>query len=123
MLFRSSFLIRSLRYLNGRTLSPFPTEAGQINLRGVSMLIREGREIPKDSDSHIIFARVLDSQDPRGLWIETNRGKHEVDPTVKLQAIMIPWREVLSLVVRQDLSPEVWEQSQVGFMSQEPKAV
>jgi cold shock CspA family protein len=24
-----SFLIRSLRYLNGRTLSPFPTEAGQ----------------------------------------------------------------------------------------------
>jgi len=23
-----SFLIRSLRYLNGRTLSPFPTEAG-----------------------------------------------------------------------------------------------
>ena len=24
-----SFLIRSLRYLNGRTISPFPTEAGQ----------------------------------------------------------------------------------------------
>jgi hypothetical protein len=24
-----SFLIRSLRYLNGQTLSPFPTEAGQ----------------------------------------------------------------------------------------------
>src|SRR5437870_2704866 len=24
-----SFLIRSLRYLNGRTRSPFPTEAGQ----------------------------------------------------------------------------------------------
>jgi hypothetical protein len=24
-----SFLIRSLRYLNGRALSPFPTEAGQ----------------------------------------------------------------------------------------------
>src|SRR5208282_459271 len=24
-----SFLIRSLRYLNGRTLSPFPAEAGQ----------------------------------------------------------------------------------------------
>jgi hypothetical protein len=27
-----SFLIRSLRYLNGRTLSPFPTEAGQFHL-------------------------------------------------------------------------------------------
>src|ERR1035437_4547553 len=26
-----SFLIRSLRYLNGRTLSPFPTEAGHLN--------------------------------------------------------------------------------------------
>src|SRR5215472_17017996 len=25
-----SFLIRSLRYLNGRTLSPFPTEAGHL---------------------------------------------------------------------------------------------
>jgi len=30
-----SFLIRSLRYLNGRTLSPFPTEAGQEYLQSV----------------------------------------------------------------------------------------
>jgi hypothetical protein len=34
-----SFLIRSLRYLNGRTLSPFPTEAGQSQSQGCNNAI------------------------------------------------------------------------------------
>src|SRR5947207_14208419 len=32
-----SFLIRSLRYLNGGTLSPVPTEAGQVSLASLSL--------------------------------------------------------------------------------------
>ena len=32
-----SFLIRSLRYLNGRALSPFPTEAGQSLIAGINI--------------------------------------------------------------------------------------
>src|SRR5579872_2479600 len=34
-----SFLIRSLRYLNGRTLSPFPTEAEQGERDSVRVII------------------------------------------------------------------------------------
>src|SRR6266849_9578936 len=92
-----------------------------INRCGVRMFVREGREIPKESDSHIIFARVLDSQDPHGLWIELHRGKREVDPSVELQGMMIPWGEVLSVVVRENLSPELWnEAKKMGFVSGEP---
>jgi hypothetical protein len=91
-----------------------------VNLRGIRLFVREGREIPENADSHIILARVLDSEDPRGLWIELNRGTHEKDPSVKLQSMMVPWNEVLSIIVRQDLSPELWEEArQTGFVSGE----
>jgi hypothetical protein len=89
---------------------------GWINLRAVSLFVREGREIPKDSDSHIILCKVLDAADSRGLWVEMNRGKQESDPSVKLQGILIPWEFVLSIVVRQDLSPALWEEA-TGFVS------
>src|SRR5437773_8503356 len=61
-----SFLIRSLRYLNGRALSPFPTEAGQ-HLEDI--LGKQSAEAP-------VLRRVL----PNG-WtteyseIETTTGK------------------------------------------------
>jgi hypothetical protein len=88
-----------------------------VNLRCVRLFVREGREIPKESDSHIIFARVLDSEDPRGLWID-NQEKHENDPSVDLQGIMIPWNAVLSVVVRGSISPQLWEEAKkLGFAS------
>jgi hypothetical protein len=43
-----SFLIRSLRYLNGRTLSPFPTEAGQSNIRWGIVRAQEGQFVVPD---------------------------------------------------------------------------
>jgi hypothetical protein len=89
------------------------------NLFGVRAFIREGREIGTSHDeSHIIRARVLDSGDPWGLWVETNTAKHESDPSVKLQSIMIPWSAVLSIVLQQDLSPQLWaEATKMGFVS------
>ncbi len=90
------------------------------NLYGVRVFIREGREI-RDShdDSHILFARLLDSGDACGLWIETNTGKHESDPSVRLLSLMIPWHEVVSIaVLRDDLYPELWaEAKKLGFVS------
>jgi hypothetical protein len=89
------------------------------NLYGVRCFIREGREI-KDShdESHIILGKVLDAGDQWGLWMETNTGKHESDPAVTLQSVMIPWNAVLSIVLRQDLSPELWaEARKLGFVS------
>jgi hypothetical protein len=91
-----------------------------VNRRCVRLFVREGREIPEGSDSHIIFARVLDAEDSRGLWID-NYGKHEDDPSVDLQAIMIPWNAVLSVVVRGSLSPHLWDEAKkLGFVSGEP---
>jgi hypothetical protein len=53
-----------------------------------------------------------------GLWIETNTGKHESDPAMTLQSVMIPWNAVLSIILRQDLSPELWaEARKLGFVS------
>src|SRR6202051_4473220 len=45
-----SFLIRSLRYLNGRTLSPFPAEAGQLHLK--TKRISDGSAPAMDFYSH-----------------------------------------------------------------------
>jgi hypothetical protein len=91
------------------------------NLYGVRCFIREGREIKESHDeSHIILGKVLDADDPRGLWMETNTGRHETDPSITLQSILIPWREVLTIVLRQDLSPELWSEARrMGFVSGE----
>jgi hypothetical protein len=53
-------------------------------------------------DSQTILARVLDDRDSRGLWIQLNTKEHEQDPAVELQALMIPWPEVLAVVVAHD---------------------
>jgi hypothetical protein len=89
------------------------------NLYGVRVFIREGREIGQShDDSHILLAKVVDSEDARGLWVETNTAKRESDPAVSLQSIMIPWSAVMSIVVRQDMSPELWaEARKMGFVS------
>lgn len=90
------------------------------NSYGVRVFIREAREIKTSHDeSHILFARLLDSGDPFGLWIETNTGKHEKDPSVRLLSIMIPWHEVVSIVVaRKDLYKEFQaEAKKLGFVT------
>jgi len=95
---------------------------GWANLFGVRAFLREGREIQESHDeSHIILARVLDSKDPSGLWI-TNSGQQEADPKVSVRGIMVPWSAILTIVIRQDLSPELWaEARKFGFVSEMDK--
>lgn len=91
-----------------------------INLRGVRLFAREGREIPKEADSHIITATVLDARDDRGFWVEMNRGKKETNPSIPVQAIMIPWDAIRSIVLNENLSPALWKEvRQAGFVTGE----
>lgn len=88
------------------------------NLYGVRVFLREGREIKESQDeSHIIFATVLDPNDAMGLWI-TNTKQHEADPNTRVKRILIPWHVIQTVVVRQDISPELWaEANKMGFVS------
>ena len=57
------------------------------NLWGVRVFLRQNetpeREVRGD-DSHLVFAKLLDSEDPNGLWVELNTDRHKKDPTVKV---------------------------------------
>ena len=88
------------------------------NLYGVRAFLRDGREINDKGDaSHMILANVLDSRDEHGLWI-TNTGQEEENPNVKVKGIMIPWNQILTVVLQQKLSPELWsEADKMGFVS------
>ena len=67
--------------------------------RSESLAGESGHDGLTIDDSYTIFARVLDDTDTRGLWIELHTKEHELDATVELQALMIPWPEVLAVVV------------------------
>ena len=89
-----------------------------VNRRGVRLFIREGREIPKEADSHIILGNVLDANDARGLWMESKRGGQSQLPANQPMGIMIPWNCILCIVIRQDLSPELWDEARkIGFVT------
>ena len=57
-------------------------------------------------ESHMLIARVLDDADPRGLWIELNTSRHKEDADVPLWNLLIPWKEVLAVVVDPTDGPE-----------------
>jgi hypothetical protein len=91
-----------------------------INLRGVRLFSREGREIPEDADSHILTAIVLDARDDRGFWVQVNRGNKETNPSIPVQAMMIPWDAIRSIVLNENLSPALWKEvRQAGFVTGE----
>ena len=50
------------------------------NLHGVRMFLRRNEnpqtEIRGVDESHILFAKVLDSEDARGVWIELDTDEH-----------------------------------------------
>jgi hypothetical protein len=76
------------------------------NLQGIKRFIREVplNEVRGPDDSHAIFARVLDADDDRGFWIELDTERDRKDPAEK-QMIMIPWGEILAVVVAKKFSP------------------
>jgi|ERR1035438_940066 hypothetical protein len=90
------------------------------NLKGVRLFLRQDQdpalEIGGEDNSHIVFAKVLDAEDPRGLWIELNTARHEEDPSVKRFSFLVPWDQVLTIVVTEEFSPAIREEARkIGF--------
>jgi len=94
------------------------------NLHGVKMFLRQGEDPQSDirgvDESHILFARGLDAEDPRGVWIEVNvdmnADRHEVDLASGLVKMLIPWSQVLAIVVAPRFSPAIrHEARRIGF--------
>jgi len=90
------------------------------NLHGVKMFLRQGEAPETDirgvDDSHILFAKVLDAEDSRGVWIEVDTNKHEEDLASDSVRMMIPWNQVLAIVVAPRFSPAIrHEARRIGF--------
>ena len=77
------------------------------NLQGVRMFLRPEKVIGGADESHVVFARMLDSEDPNGLWIELNTAKHKEDPSVKRFSFFIPWNQIFTIVVGEEFSPAI----------------
>jgi hypothetical protein len=90
------------------------------NLHGVRVFLRQyeepHREIRSTDDSHIVFADILDGNDPRGLWIELNTERHKEDPTLDRFKLLIPWNDVLTIIMAEKFSSAVREEAKkIGF--------
>jgi hypothetical protein len=89
------------------------------NLHGVRMFLRRNENPQADlrgvDESHILFAKVLDS-DTRGIWIELNTDKHGEDPAVERFSLLIPWDQVLTIVIAEQFSPAIRQEARrIGF--------
>jgi hypothetical protein len=87
------------------------------NLQAIRLFLRDcpSCEIQSADESHLILARVIDDTDERGLWIELNTTKHQNDPFIELNALMIPWRAVLGVVTAKDFAPAAEEAKEEGI--------
>jgi hypothetical protein len=85
------------------------------NLHGVKMFLRPNEspqtEIRGVDDSHILFATVLDSDDPRGLWIGLAADKQKQDSAGDHTSLLVPWSQVLTIVVADQFSPAIRQEA------------
>jgi hypothetical protein len=82
----------------------------------IRFLLRRNQEAVQPADGgHILFARVLDDSDSRGLWIELNAKEHADHPAVECYALMIPWHDILALVVADDFTSTMREGQKLGI--------
>ena len=93
------------------------------NLHGVRMFLRQNDNPQQDirgvDESHIVFAKVLDSEDARGLWIELNTDRHREDPSVERFSLLIPWSQVLTVVIAKEFGPAIREEARkIGFTTE-----
>lgn len=91
-----------------------------VNLHGVKMFLRrhEGpqTEIRGVDDSHVLFATVLDAGDPHGVWIEIAGDRQNQDPAAERLSLLVPWSEVLTIVLAEQFSPALrHEARKIGF--------
>jgi hypothetical protein len=90
------------------------------NLHGVKMFLRPHENSQTETrgvdESHIIFAKVLDGDDARGVWIEVMAEKQEQDSTEERSTLLVPWGQVLTIVVANQFSPAIrLEARRIGF--------
>jgi hypothetical protein len=90
------------------------------NLSAIRIFLRKHREpeteIQGNDESHLVFAKILDHEDPHGLWIELNTTKHAEDSAVKRYSFLIPWGSVLGMVVGEEFSPMIRDEvRRAGF--------
>jgi hypothetical protein len=89
------------------------------NFRGVRFFLRQynhpEKEIDRSDGSHLVIARLVDSNDPHGLWIELYTEEHAQKPEVKKVAFMIPWQQVWAIAVVDDMAAVQIEARRIGF--------
>ena len=94
------------------------------NLVCVRMFLRHNqtpsKEIGGADSSHLIEAKVLDSEDNRGLWIELFTDQHRQDPTAKRLSLLVPWNYITAIVLKEteEWPPALQEEmgkSKIGF--------
>lgn len=92
-----------------------------VNLHAVKMFLRYPEnpqgEIRGVDESHILFATVLDSDDARGVWIEVDANGHaKAEGCAERFSLLIPWSEVLTIVVTEQFSPAIRQEARkIGF--------
>jgi hypothetical protein len=65
--------------------------------------------------SNILFA-VLDSEDERGVWIELAANKPKQDSAAERFSLLVPWSEILTIVVAKQFSPAIRQEARkIGF--------
>ncbi|HKE29555.1 MAG TPA: hypothetical protein VKB88_44700 [Bryobacteraceae bacterium] len=82
------------------------------------MFLREDprTEVRGIDDSHVLFVKVVDAEDARGLWIEVARQQRAIESSVELFNILIPWTEVLAVVTAKEFSSAVRQEARrIGF--------
>lgn len=88
------------------------------NLHSVRMFLLDtpAAEIRGVDDSHILFAKVLDAEDARGVWIEVPHAAPTDGSDAERFRMMIPWSEVLALVNGSEFSAAIrHEARRIGF--------
>lgn len=94
------------------------------NLRGVRLFLRQNQNPEKEihgvDESHIILARLINSEDPQGLWIELKPPMSKEDPTAHRYHFFIPWSQVFAVVVAEEfplaIQEEVGKESSTGYL-------
>ena len=91
-----------------------------VNLHGVKIFLRQHAdwqaEIRGVDESHILFATVLDSDDARGVWIELTNHEQKPDSGMGRTSLLIPWSHVLTIVVADQFSAKIRQESRrIGF--------
>ncbi|MBI2817458.1 MAG: hypothetical protein HYX72_11015 [Acidobacteria bacterium] len=91
------------------------------NLAGVRIFLRRyqdpSKEVKGSDTSHLILAKILESEDRHGLWVEMRADKVPADQVSKPLTLMIPWTKITAIALTEDWTPALQEEMrQIGFV-------